>query len=136
MLYPAVLSSVSDLTASTLALAKAVQTFNTRLWDRATEQQLDAVALHVDAGVKQLRLLGEVQGIADFIAGQVQLAQEYAERLGEYVRLGFSTLAMTQQELEVLAKTPLSSLAVASEFSAHPAPGTDAAASTESPPDW
>ena len=78
--------NIGKVGAFSLENAKRLGGLNTRLWDRLTEQQLAGVALWVDAGIKQLRLLGEAQSPYDIYAGQAQLAQEYAERVSEYVR--------------------------------------------------
>jgi hypothetical protein len=82
-----------------LETAKRWGGWNTRLWDRLTEQQLAGMALWVDAGVKQLRLLGESQNPYEMYAGQTQLAQEYAERVAEYVRQSLAIMADVQKDL-------------------------------------
>lgn len=82
-----------------LETAKRLGGWNMRLWDRLAEQQLTGVALWVDAGIKQLRLLGESQNPYDIYAGQTQLAQEYAERASEYVRQTLAILADVQNDL-------------------------------------
>ncbi len=82
-----------------LKTAKQLGGWNIRLWDRLTEQQLAGVALWVDAGIKQLRLLGESQNPYDIYAGQTQLAQEYAERVSEYVRQTLAIMADVQNDL-------------------------------------
>ena len=82
-----------------LETAKRWGGWNTRLWDRLTEQQLAGVALWVDAGVKQLRLLGESQNPYDIYTGQTQLAQEYAERVAEYMRQTLAIMADVQKDL-------------------------------------
>ncbi len=82
-----------------LESAKRLGGWNIRLWDRLTEQQLAGVALWVDASIKQLRLLGESQNPYDIYAGQTQLAQEYAERVSEYVRQTLAIMADVQNDL-------------------------------------
>jgi phasin family protein len=82
-----------------LETAKRLGGLNTRLWDRLSEQQLAGVALWVDAAIKQLRLLGETQNPYDIYAGQAQLAQEYAERVSEYVRQTMAVVMDVQNEL-------------------------------------
>lgn len=84
-------------------MAKRLHTVQTRLWDAWTGRQLEAAALWVDAGVKQLRLLGEAQNPYDIYAGQAQLAQEYMERATEYCRQGLSALTDLQRELNTFA---------------------------------
>ena len=81
-----------------LETAKRWGGWNTRLWDKLTEQQLAGVALWVDAGVKQLRLLGESQNPYDIYTGQTQLAQEYAERVAEYMRQTLAIMADVQKD--------------------------------------
>lgn len=82
-----------------LGVAKQLGGWNIRLWDRLTEQQLAGMALWVDAGIKQLRLLGESQNPYDIYTGQTQLAQEYAERVSEYVRQTMAMVMDVQHDL-------------------------------------
>jgi hypothetical protein len=67
-------------------LAKQFAEINARIWDQLARHQLAAMALQLDAGVNQLRLFGQAQTLNDIIAGQTQLAQEYAERVMAYSR--------------------------------------------------
>ena len=90
-----------------LETAKRLGGWNVRLWDRLTEQQLAGVALWVDAGIKQLRLLGESHNPYDIYAGQTQLAQEYGERVSEYVRQTMAIMADVQNNLGAVFKPPL-----------------------------
>lgn len=82
-----------------LETGKRLGGWNMRLWDRLTEQQLAGVALWVDAGIKQLRLLGQSQNPYEIYAGQTQLAQEYAERVSQYMRQTLAILADVQSDL-------------------------------------
>jgi Phasin protein len=82
-----------------LETVKRLGSLSARLWDRLTEQQLAGAALWVDAGIKQLRLLGETQNPYDIYAGEAQLAQEYAERVSEYVRQTMAVMMDVQSEL-------------------------------------
>lgn len=98
---------VTELCMNGLTLARDAGTFAGRFWDELLGQQLDGVALHVDAGVKQVRLLGESHGLHDLVAGQAQLAQEYMERAVEALRATSLLVAIVQTGLETLVKTPL-----------------------------
>lgn len=82
-----------------LETAKRLGGWNSCLWDRLTEHQLAGVALWMDAGIKQLRLLGESHSPYDLYAGQTQLAQEYAERLSEYLRQTLAVMTEVQNGL-------------------------------------
>lgn len=86
--------------------AKRLQAFHTRLCDAWTGRQLEAAALWIDAGIKQFRLLGEVQNPYDFYAGQAQLAQEYMERAAEYWRQGLTALTELQRDAAPTPVTP------------------------------
>lgn len=86
-----------------MEMVKRLQTVQTRLLDAWTGRQLEAAALWVDAGVKQLRLMGEAQHPYDFYAGQAQLAQEYMEKVSEYCRQGLSAVTDLQRELTAVA---------------------------------
>ncbi len=100
-------AAVTGLCLDGLTLARDAGAFARRFWDELLEQQLHGVALHVDAGVKQMRLLGESHGLSDLVAGQAQLAQEYLERAAEALRATSSLVAIVQTGLEALVKTPL-----------------------------
>jgi phasin family protein len=91
--------NIGEVGELSLETAKRLGGWNSRLWDKLTEQQLAGVALWVDAGIKQLRLLGESQNPYDIYAGQTQLAQEYAERVSEYMRQTLAIMADVQNEL-------------------------------------
>ena len=91
--------NIGEVGELSLETAKRLGGWNGRLWDKLTEQQLAGVALWVDAGIKQLRLLGESQNPYDIYAGQTQLAQEYAERVSEYMRQTLAMMAGVQNEL-------------------------------------
>jgi hypothetical protein len=101
------MAPVTGLCMDGLTLARDAGAFAGRFWDELVGQQLDGVALHVDAGVKQMRLLGESHGLHDLVAGQAQLAQEYMERAAEALRATSLLVAIVQTGLEALVKTPL-----------------------------
>ncbi|MFQ5995340.1 MAG: phasin family protein [Acidiferrobacterales bacterium] len=81
-----VFESLAGSTRPGYELARQLTRVNQQLWNILAQQQLDAVALHLDTGIKQLRLLGQVQGLSDLVAGQAQLGQEYVERFMESAR--------------------------------------------------
>ncbi len=81
-----------------LDLIKRLAHINIRIWDQFAHQQLAAVALQCDAGVNQLRLISQAQSLNDIIAGQSQLAQEYAERVMEHIRRTVAMLAVEPVE--------------------------------------
>ena len=111
-----------------LETAKRLGGWNSRLWDRLTEHQLAGVALWMDAGIKQLRLLGESHSPYDLYAGQTQLAQEYAERVSEYLRQTLTMMAEVQNGLGGVFRPEVKELGVApprpqaSEAAAPPGP--------------
>ncbi len=80
------LSNLSLFDGPGVDMVKQFAEINARIWDQIARQQLAAMALQFDAGVNQLRLLGQAQSLDDIVAGQTQLVQEYAERLMAYSR--------------------------------------------------
>lgn len=102
-------------------MAKRLQAFHTRLWDAWTGRQLEAAALWIDAGIKQFRLLGEVQNPYDFYAGQAQLAQEYMERATEYCRQGLNALTDLQRDVGPLTASPSTPLEIEVSEGSNPA---------------
>ena len=89
-----------------LETIKRLGSWNTRFWDRLTEQQLAGVALWMDAGLKQLRLLGQSENPYEIYAGQAQLAQEYAEHVSEYVRRCAADVAGAQNDFNAVFRPP------------------------------
>lgn len=103
---PGAVFPITSMGDAGLTLAAHLHALNARLWDRLAQQQLDAMALQIDAAVKQLRLLSQAHDVNDIIAGQTQLSQEYAEHLAHLLRGRFSLLVMVQEELDALAGAP------------------------------
>jgi hypothetical protein len=120
-------SEMQAFEASALETVKRLRTINSRAFDRVTRQHLDAVELYVDAGIKQLRLLGQAQGPHDLFAGQMQLAQEYIERVVEHVRHCVQGLVSAQDDVAMLTAP-----AVKTEFSGSAPIAETASAAIES----
>lgn len=101
-----VIENMQKVPEWSMETAKRLQAFHTRLCDAWTGRQLEAAALWIDAGIKQLRLLGEAQNPYDFYAGQAQLAQEYMERATEYCRQGLTALTDLQRDVGPIVVPP------------------------------
>ncbi len=67
---------------------KELGELNTRLFERATQQQLDLTQASIDAGVKGAQLASESRSYKEFVSGQAALATEYGERVLKTVRKG------------------------------------------------
>jgi hypothetical protein len=119
-----------------LETARRLGGWNTRLCDKLAEQQLAGMALWVDAGIKQLRLLGESQNPYDIYAGQTQLAQEYAERVSECVRQTLALLVNVQNDLSGVfrpAVTETRAVMVSSQAPDQALPGVEKAKTVDRP---
>ena len=101
-----VIENVHKLVELNAEMAKRLQAVQARLWEAWTGRQLEAAALWVDAGIKQLRLLGDVQKPHDMYAGQAQLVQEYMERATEYCRQSLGAFTDLQRDVGALAASP------------------------------
>ncbi len=91
---------VENLNQASLQSLRRVADINARMWQRVTEQQVEALSEVLATGVKQFELLSEVESPQDVVAGQVKLAVEYNEkaiaRAGELV----DSLAVVRDELK------------------------------------
>ncbi len=106
MLIQQLMAQVSALYLDGAAFAREGEAVARRLWDQLLDRQLETVALHMDAVVKQMRLLGESHGVHDLIAGQAQLVQEYMEKTAEGLRAASALVMTAQTGLEGLVKAP------------------------------
>ena len=67
---------------------KELGELNTRLFERASQQQLELTQASIDASVKGAQLASESRSYKEFVSGQAALATEYGERVLKTVRKG------------------------------------------------
>ena len=88
----------SKATRTGLDAIKELGELNTRLFERATAQQLELTQASIDAGVKGAQLASESRNYKEFVAGQAALASEYGERVLKTVRKGNEVAAELRDE--------------------------------------
>lgn len=60
---------------------KELAEINTSVFEKLTEQQLEALNVCLETSAKQVSLLGESKGYQDLLSGQASLANEANEKL-------------------------------------------------------
>lgn len=60
---------------------KVLAEINTSVFEKLTEQQLEALNVYMETGAKQVSLLGESKGYQDLLSSQASLANEANEKL-------------------------------------------------------
>ena len=78
----------SKFASTGLETIKELGELNTRLFERATQQQLELAQASIDLSVKGAQLASESRNYREFVAGQAALASEYGDRVLKTVRKG------------------------------------------------
>jgi Phasin protein len=95
---PEIFEQWSKLTRTGLDAIKELGELNTRLFERASQQQLELAQVSIDAGVKGIQLAGESRSYREFVGGQTALATEYGERVLKTVRKSNEAAAELRDE--------------------------------------
>jgi phasin family protein len=81
-----------------LEAIKELGELNTRLLERASQQQLELAQASIDASVKGAQLASESRSYKEFVSAQTALATEYGERVLTTVRKGSEAAAELRDE--------------------------------------
>jgi len=95
---PEILEQWSKITRTGLDAIKELGELNTRLFERASQQQLELTQASIDASVKGAQLASESRSYKEFVSGQAALATEYGEKVLKTVRKGNEAAAELRDE--------------------------------------
>jgi hypothetical protein len=95
---PEIFEQWSKFARTGLDTIKELGELNTRLFEQASQQQLELAQASIDASVKGVQLARESRSYKDFVSGQAALATEYGERVLKTVRKGNEATAELRDE--------------------------------------
>ena len=78
---------------------KQLAEINTSVYEKLTEQQMEALNVYMETGAKQVSLLSESKGYQDLLSGQTTLANEANEKLLSVARNMASILTDSKNEI-------------------------------------
>lgn len=85
---PEIFEQWSKFARTGLDTIKELGELNTRLFEQASQQQLELAQASIEASVKGVQLARESRSYKEFVSGQAALATEYGERVLKTVRKG------------------------------------------------
>ena len=78
---------------------KELAEINTSVYEKLTEQQMEALNVYMETGAKQVSLLSESKGYQDLLSGQASLANEANEKLLSVARNVAGILTDSKNEI-------------------------------------
>ena len=77
------MSSMQDIGKQAVESAKGLGELNSKMIEKAIEQQMSITNMCVESGMKQVQLLQDTKDVKDYWSKQASLVEEYAGKLME-----------------------------------------------------
>ena len=91
----------TEMSGQGYAAARQLGELNLRTFEQFAGRQLDAVALFVESGLQQVKMVSEAKGYSELVAGQIQLSKTIGARVMEESRTNMKLANDTRDEYRV-----------------------------------